>query len=65
MNPFRKSKKKEKQLPSLYDDYEVLLNDMPNYEEFKKKYTLCAIPLKHQYDLFVLCHLHKDELRKF
>jgi len=46
------------------DEYERLVENPIPYDEFKEKYSFTTVPLKHQYDLLVLVHLFRKELRE-
>jgi len=46
------------------DEYERLVEKPIPYAKFKEKYLLTPIPPKHQYDLLLLVHLFRKELRE-
>jgi len=58
------TKQKQQKYHLFSEDYANLLQKPVALEEFRKRYQFQIIPLKHQYDLFLLLHLHRKQLEK-
>jgi hypothetical protein len=57
-------KEQKEEYHNFSEDYLQLLENPVSYEEFKKRYMGQIIPIKHQYDLFLLVHMHRKQLER-